>query len=117
MTSKQTAIEAVLKRMKKLPVGHCIDMRSFKRNRSVAIICTGEDSFRVVEDGFYQEVWDNQDAEKVKRILKTMLKKEFPRSNKIRIYTLDSYGDANVNRMGHGAGRYGEECPTKKVKG
>lgn len=116
MTSKQTSIDSVLKRMKKLKVGQCVDMRSFKRNRSVVIVCCGEDSFRVVEDGFFQEVWDNQSTEKVKRLLKTLLKKEFPRSNKIRLYTLDSYEDANVNRMAHGAGRYGETCPTKKVE-
>ncbi|MEZ6853706.1 hypothetical protein [Halodesulfovibrio aestuarii] len=117
MTSKQTSIDSVLKRMKKLNVGQCVDMRSFKRNRSVVIVCCGEDSFRVVEDGFYQEVWDNQNTEQVKRLLKTLLKKEFPRSNKIRLYTLDSYEDANVNRMAHGAGRYGETLPTKKVAG
>lgn len=116
MTSKQTSIDSVLKRMKKLKVGQCVDMRSFKRNRSVVIVCCGDDSFRVIEDGFFQEVWDNQSAEKVKRLLKTLLKKEFPRSNKIRLYTLDSYEDANVNRMAHGAGRYGETCPTKKVE-
>ncbi len=116
MTSKQTSIDSVLKRMKKLKVGQCVDMRSFKRNRSVVIVCCGEDSFRVIEDGFFQEVWDNQSADKVKRLLKILLKKEFPRSNKIRLYTLDSYEDANVNRMAHGAGRYGETCPTKKVE-
>ncbi len=106
MNDKTTIIPAVMERLGKLQTGQCLDMRTFKRNRSVAIICTGNDTFTVIERGFHEEVWEGQSAEKIKRLLKTLLKREFPRSNKIRLYTLDSFQEADVNRMGHGSGRF-----------
>ncbi len=96
-----------MERLAKLQCGQCLDMRTFKRNRSVAIICTGNDSFNVIERGFHEESWEDLTAEKVKRLLKTLLKREFPRSNKIRLYMLESFENADVNRMGHGSGRFG----------
>ncbi len=107
MNDKTTIIPTVLERLGKLQKGQCLDMRTFKRNRSVAIVCTGDDSFTVIERGFHEESWEGQTAEKVKRLLKTLLKREFPRSNKIRLYMLDSFENADVNRMGHGSGRFG----------
>ncbi|MFV0421485.1 hypothetical protein [Oleidesulfovibrio sp.] len=107
MNDKATIIPTVLERLGKLEVGQCLDMRTFKRNRSVAIVCTGNDNFTVVERGFHEETWHDMSAEKIKRLLKTLLKREFPRSHKIRLYTLDSFDDADVNRMGHGSGRFG----------
>ncbi len=107
MNDKTTIIPTVMERLEKLQTGQCLDMRTFKRNRSVAIICTGNDSFNVVERGFHEESWEGLNAEKIKKLLKTLLKREFPRSNKIRLYTLDSFEHADVNRMGHGSGRFG----------
>lgn len=104
MNDKTTIIPTVMARLSKLEKGQCLDMRTFKRDRSVIIVCTGDDSFTVMERGFYKESWEGLTAEKIKRLLKTLLKREFPRSNKIRLYTLESFEDADVNRMGHGAG-------------
>ncbi len=108
MNDKATIIPNVMERIGKLQKGQCLDMRTFKRNRSVAIICTGDDSFTIIERGFHEETWEELTAEKIKRLLKTLLKREFPRSNKIRLYMLDSFESADVNRMGHGSGRFGE---------
>lgn len=108
MNDKTTIIPTIMERLSKLETGQCLDMRTFKRNRSVAIVCTGEDAFTVVERGFHEESWQGLNAEKIKRLLKTLLKREFPRSHKIRLYTLDSFKDADVNRMGHGSGRFGD---------
>lgn len=107
MNDKTTIIPNVMERLAKLERGQCLDMRTFKRNRSVAITRTGNDAFAIVERGFHEESWANLTAEKVKRLLKTLLKREFPRSNKIRLYTLSSFENADVNRMGHGSGRFG----------
>lgn len=107
MNDKASIIPTVMERLSKLEHGQCLDMRTFKRNRSVAIICTATDTFSIVERGFHQESWHNLSAEKVKRLLKTLLKREFPRSNKIRLYTLASFEEADVNRMGHGSGPFG----------
>ncbi len=107
MNDKTTIIPNVMERLAKLEKGQCLDMRTFKRNRSVAIVCTGDDSFDVIERGFHEESWEGLTAEKIKKLLKTLLKREFPRSNKIRLYVLDSFEGADVNRMGHGSGRFG----------
>jgi len=107
MIDKTTLIATVLQRAERLEIGHCLDIRTYKRNRSVAIVRTGKDAFRVIEAGFESGQWEDVSSERLKRLLKTLLKKEFPRSHKVRLYTLPSYEDANVNRMAHGAGRFG----------
>jgi hypothetical protein len=107
MNDKTTVIPTVMERLERLETGQCLDMRTYKRNRSVAIVRTGPDSFTVVERGFHEEMWEGLSADKIRRLLKTLLKREFPRSNKIRLYTLDSFELADVNRMGHGSGRFG----------
>ncbi len=101
MNDKATIIPTVMVRLSKLQHGQCLDMRTFKRDRSVAFIRTGDDSFTVVERGFHEEIWEGLTAEDIKKLMKTMLKREFPRSNKIRLYALDSFEDADVNRMRH----------------
>ena len=87
MIDKATAIETVMRKLKKLPVGHAIDLRTFKRNRSVVIARTGEDAFDVVEKGFAQERF-LVGLDRMKKLLKILLKREFPRSTKIRVYDL-----------------------------
>ncbi len=81
------AIPAILTKAKKLPVGHGLDLRTFKRDRSVTIRKTGEDSFEVIETGYDHNRFQS-DHKGLKRLLKTLLKREFPRSNKIRVYEL-----------------------------
>ncbi len=107
MNDKATIIPAVMDRLERLQPGQCLDMRTYKRNRSVVVACTDPGVFLVMERGFHEETWQDLDAKEVKRLLKTLLKREFPRSHKIRLYMLDSFEQADVNRMGHGAGRFG----------
>ncbi|WP_459891847.1 hypothetical protein [Desulfothermus okinawensis] len=73
--------------MKKLEIGEKLELRPYKRNRSVLFEKTGDKSFLVKEDGFYQEkIHLSQDQ--LKKHLKKVLKREFPRSHKIRVYLL-----------------------------
>lgn len=87
MIDKATALENILRRLEKLAPGHCLDLRTYKRNRSVVIKKIGPDSFVAVQDGFEQGRY-KVDRAKMKKLLKTLLKKEFPRSTKIRVYDL-----------------------------
>jgi len=81
------AIPTVLTEAKKLAIGAGLDLRTFKRDRSVVIRKVGDDAYSVVEDGFETNRFET--AHKgLKKLLKTLLKREFPRSNKIRIYKL-----------------------------
>lgn len=95
MIDKATAIPTLMRKLKKLPVGHAIDLRTYKRNRSVVIARTGDDEFDVVEKGFHEDRF-LVPLSKMKKLLKNLLKKEFPRSTKMRLYDLGP-ADADVH--------------------
>jgi len=90
MIDKTEIIDAVNERLKKLPVGHYLDLRTYKRNRSVIIVKIGEDDLLIIEDGFFKERF-HISSDKVKKLLTTLLRKEFPRSHKIRLYTMGRF--------------------------
>ena len=91
MIDRSNAIPAILTRLRKVPVGSGIELRTFKRDRSVIILRVDEDSFSVREKGFVFETFST-DLKGMRKLLKTLLKREFPRSNKIRVYELDAGG-------------------------
>ena len=90
MIDKKKIIETVRERLRKLPVGHYLDLRTYKRNRSVIIVKKAEESLLVIENGYYQERFHLKE-EKLNKLLKTLLRKEFPRSNKIRLYVMGNF--------------------------
>jgi hypothetical protein len=90
MIDKTNIIEAVMVRLKNMPVGHYIDLRTYKRNRSVMIIKNTEDNMLVVEEGYSKEQFQVQ-SDKLKKLLAALLRKEFPRSRKIRLYSMGSF--------------------------
>jgi hypothetical protein len=87
MINKATALETVLRKLEKLPVGHALDLRTYKRNRSILIKRISINEFDIVEKGFFEERFLTP-FDKMKKLLKVLFKKEFPRSTKIRIYYL-----------------------------
>lgn len=98
MIDKATALETVLRKLKKLPVGHVIDLRTYKRNRSVVIKHMAQGTFDVVEHGFHEERFQVT-LPKMKKLLKSLIKREFPRSTKIRLYDLgEAKIDAHITR-------------------
>jgi len=94
MIDKTAIIPAVVKRLKAMEPGTFIDLRTYKRDRSVVIHKLGDDSFRIVEDGFSSEKFEG-DLVFVRKLMKSLLKKEFPRSNKVRLYTGTTGGPAD----------------------
>jgi len=62
-----------------------IELLSYKRNRSVAILCCHDGGYLVLEKGYAeQELAVGRDQ--LSRLLKTMIKREFPRSRKVRLF-------------------------------
>ncbi|MEN8142733.1 MAG: hypothetical protein ABFQ82_03940 [Thermodesulfobacteriota bacterium] len=98
MLDKSSVIRVVLERLKKLPAGHYLDLRTYKRDRSVLIVKRGDEDILVVEDGFYKDSFA-VDIAKLKSLLRTLLKKEFPRSNKVRLYTMAEYSPDGAARI------------------
>lgn len=95
MLDISAAIPNILQRLDKIPVGQGLDLRTYKRNRSVIVMKTGEEVFEIIENGFYQERFRVR-KDKLKKTLKSLFKKEFPRSNKIRVYQLEELNEENL---------------------
>ena len=98
MIDRVTAVSAVLRRLEKLPDGHCLDLRTYKRNRSVLLVRRAADDYLVVQDGYDRARYET-DLAGLPRLLKTLLKKEFPRSTKIRLYDLGPYAGGESERV------------------
>ena len=92
MIDKDKIIGTVEEKLKKLPVEHYLDLRTYKRNRSLAIVKQGEDDFLIIEDGYFHERFHLR-LDKLKKTLKTLLKKEFPRSHKVRLYVMGRFNE------------------------
>ncbi len=71
----------VLVRLSRLKEGEGLLLQPYKRDRAVCVIRRG-DVFHVLERGFVREEF-LVESEKVKKLLKGLCKKEFPRSHKV----------------------------------
>ncbi len=90
MIDKEKIIDTVVKKLKKLPKGHYLDLRTYKRNRSVVIVKVASDALMIVENGYGIDRFQ-VNTESLKKHLKILLKKEFPRSRKIRLYDMGRF--------------------------
>ncbi len=90
MIDKTKIIETVIERLKKLPVDHYLDIRTYKRNRSVIVVQQSQEELLVIQNGYEFNRYQINHKE-LKKLLKTLLKKEFPRSNKVRLYTMGEF--------------------------
>ncbi len=87
MVNKENLISLLRPRLKKLKIGQGIDLRTYKRNRSVLILKIDEETFKFVERGFFEEEFIVKERD-LEKYIKRMLKREFPRSHKIRLYSV-----------------------------
>ena len=109
MIDKTNAVRILLERVAKLPCGHALDIRTYKRNRSVVLVrrmkpasgagqcpdgqpTSDRDTVLIIENGFAQERFCVPFA-RLGKILKTILRREFPRSTKIRVYDLGEFAE------------------------
>jgi hypothetical protein len=95
MIDKDKIVKTVLEKLKKLPVDHYLDMRTYKRNRSLVIVKKSEDDFLIIEDGYFRENYQVQ-SDKLKKTLTTLLKKEFTRSHKVRLYVMGEFNEEKI---------------------
>jgi hypothetical protein len=77
------ALPTALSRLKKLPDGAVLELLTYKRDRGVAVRRAGG-LFEVREFGYRDETFD-EDAAGLKKRLKAILRREFPRSNKVHL--------------------------------
>ena len=87
MIAKDTFIGSLLKKLKSIPAGNYYDIRSYKRDRGFYVIKSGEDEYCILERGFFDEEFlSNFDG--LTQIFKKIVKREFPRSHKLRLYNM-----------------------------
>lgn len=77
-------IQEVLLRLPKLENGDAILLQPYKKDRSVYVV-RGKSSYQIIERGFIRKEY-SVEAQKIRRTLKRVCKKEFPRSKKIWLY-------------------------------
>ncbi len=85
----QSAIKRVQQIVRRLDPPHGVEMLTYKRNRGVTIIKIDDETVSIQERG-YEEKTLLVEISELGKVLKTIAKKEFPRSRKVRVYQLDS---------------------------
>ncbi len=85
----QSAIKQVQQIVRKLDPSQGVEILTYKRNRGMTIIKIDDDTLSVMERG-YEENTFQVDMAGLAKLLKSIAKREFPRSRKVRVYQLDS---------------------------
>ena len=83
LLDKETALPEILRWVKKMSPGECLQVLTWKRDRYLSINKKNAQVFFVQERGFSKQDYEVT-SDKLKKLLKTLLRREFPRSNKIR---------------------------------
>jgi hypothetical protein len=94
-------IESVRKRivnlLKKLTPPQGVEVLSYKRNRGIVLILQDRFTVRCRERG-YQNQEFCVELHELEKHLKSMLKREFPRSRKVRLYQLAGPEELDIDR-------------------
>ncbi len=78
------AVQVVLARLKKLPVAGSLELQTWKRDRSLVVVRETDGMVLVLEKGFRQQEY-RMETGRLKNLLKTLLRREFPRSHRVRM--------------------------------
>lgn len=87
-----SVIRTLLPKLEKLSPPQGIELLSYKRNRSIAVLLLGDNTFLVRERG-YREKEQIVEKNGLQKHLKSLIKYEFPRSRKIRLYQINTPKD------------------------
>jgi len=83
----QSAIRRVEEIVKKLAPEQGVEILTYKRNRGITVIKVDQDTVSIHERGYRDQAL-LVETKDLARTLKTMAKREFPRSRKVRVYQL-----------------------------
>lgn len=87
LVNKSVILSYTLRELQKTPLSSCVGLYSYKRNRKVIICKNSAQTYHIVVDGY---VVSEKEINKksVEKELRTIIKREFPRSRQIRFYRL-----------------------------
>lgn len=80
-------LKQLAQRLEKLPRDGAVEVLTYKRNRGFIVWKEGEDSFLIREHGYHVEIYDLVNQDGLEKLVRKIVKREFPRSTQIRIYT------------------------------
>ena len=83
-----SVLRSLLQKLEKLNPPQGIELLSYKRNRSIAVLLLDDDKILVRERG-YRESEQHVEKDLLSKHLKALIKYEFPRSRKVRMCQLD----------------------------
>ena len=83
-----SVLRSLLQKLEKLNPPQSIELLSYKRNRSIAVLLLDDDKILVRERG-YREAEQHVEKDLLSKHLKALIKYEFPRSRKVRMYQMD----------------------------
>ena len=84
-----SVIHTLLQKLEKLNPPQGIELMSYKRNRSIAVLLLADSTFLVRDRGYREEEQVINKAG-LQKFLKSLIKYEFPRSRKVRMYQIDN---------------------------
>ena len=83
-----SVLRNLLQKLEKLNPPQGIELLSYKRNRSIAVLLLDDDKILVRERG-YRDAEQHVERVLLSKHLKALIKYEFPGSRKVRMYQLD----------------------------
>ena len=92
-----SALRKTVNSLRKCNPGQGLEILSYKRNRGVTIIRSCAGGYRMIERGYIDQDMEVSERQ-IARQLKSAMKREFPRSRKVRIYCLKDAGQAGLER-------------------
>ena len=72
-------------RLKKMQPGDILQVLTWKGDRGFTVTCIDEDCFQLEENGFQNQLQENCTRQMILKALKPLARREFPRSNKLRL--------------------------------
>jgi hypothetical protein len=87
----------VLHLLKKTAPCAGVELLSYKRDRSIVLLCLEDGHYQVFERGFTDQNLI-VDAVGLPRLLKTLIRREFPRSHKVRLLKFSSLDELKPAR-------------------
>lgn len=92
-----TAIKRIMQIINKLEPPQGVEILTYKRNRGLSLIREQGDRVVVRERGYAENHFE-VDVADLPKLLKSIAKREFPRSRKVRIYQLAGADEAGQAR-------------------
>lgn len=87
LVNLETTLQRVCTTLTKLTPPQGLEILSYKRNRGITILKLDEKTFLVRERGYEKVEFRVSEAD-LPKLLKSLMKREFPRSRKLRIYRI-----------------------------